>query len=112
MARDEHQVEHAIEGFPDAPTITDADWPAYSAGYEAGLRAGIEITRLQIRVELVPVGPANAGIKLWRAMTHARLSQRAAYPGPALTGEQLRARARASWRRPPTSSAPHRRDTV
>ena len=76
--------------------IPEEDWAAYSAGFEAGLREGISRTRLQISVELVPVGPANAGLRLWRAVTAARLAHRT-NPGSQLTGTEIREQARASW---------------
>ncbi len=94
---DSQQVRHALVGHPDDTTISEADWPAYSAGYEAGLRAGIELADLRITVELVPTGPAHAGLKLWRAVTQARLQKAARYAESGRTGEQLRERAQASW---------------
>jgi hypothetical protein len=94
-------TQHAIVGFPDEDPIPEQDWPAWSAGFEAGLREGITRTRLQISVELVPTGPAHAGIRLWRAVTAARLTDRTSYTQAALTGEQLRERARRSWGLPP-----------
>jgi hypothetical protein len=90
-------TQHAIVGSPDQEPIRDEDWAAWSAGFEAGLREGIATTRLQISVELVPVGPANAGLKLWRAITAARLQQRSTYSEPGLSAQQLRERARLSW---------------
>ncbi len=88
---------HALVGHPDDITVPEADWPAYSVGYEAGLKAGIELGDLRITVELVPTGPAHAGLKLWRAVAQARLQEATRYPVPGRTGEQLRGRARASW---------------
>ena len=78
---DSHPVRHALVGHPDDTTISEADWPAYSAGYEAGLRAGIELADLRITVELVPAGPAHAGLKLWRAVTQARLQKALVHSG-------------------------------
>jgi hypothetical protein len=94
------EVRHALVGHPDDTTISEADWPAYSAGYEAGLRAGIELGELRISVELVPVGPAHVGLKLWKATTQARLQKSTTYPRPGVTGEQLREQARTSWNLP------------
>ena len=88
---------HALVGQLDDITVPEADWPAYSAGYEAGLKAGIELGDLRITVELVPTGPAHAGLKLWRAVTQARLQVSTRYSEPSRTGKQLRGRARASW---------------
>lgn len=89
---------HEVIGYPDEDlTVSEEDWPIWSAGFEAGLREGIARTRLQVSVELVPVGPANAGIRLWRAVTAARLTHRSTYPTPGLSGEELRERAHASW---------------
>ena len=90
-------TEHAIVGRPDEDPIPERDWPAWSAGFEAGLREGIARTRLHISVELVPVGPANAGLKLWRAVTQARLTERSRYCGSDASGEELRERAHRSW---------------
>jgi hypothetical protein len=99
MTTNSHTLRHAIVGPSDdgEAGISDADWAAYSAGYEAGLREGIERTHLQITVELTPVGPANAGMRLWRAVTAARLTHRTRYPTPGLSGEELRERAHRSW---------------
>ncbi len=94
---------HAVAGHPDDTTIPETDWPAYSAGYEAGLRAGIELADLRITVELVPTGPAQAGVKLWRAVTQARLQKAARFTEPGRTGEQLREQARTSWSQSTTS---------
>jgi hypothetical protein len=90
-------THHAIVGFPDEEPIPEQDWPAWSAGFEAGLREGIARTRLHISVELVPVGPANAGLKLWRAVTQARLTERSRHHGSAATGPELREQAHQSW---------------
>jgi hypothetical protein len=90
-------IKNAIIGNPDGDIdITEQDWAAYSAGFEAGLREGIARTRLLITVELAPVGPANAGLKLWRAVTSARLAHRTE-SGSQLSGGELRERARRSW---------------
>jgi hypothetical protein len=90
-------IRHVLVGDPEDVTIPEADWPAYSAGYEAGSRAGIEMADLRITVELVSIGPANAGLKLWRDAIRAQLQQGARYTAPALTAEELRERARKSW---------------
>ena len=100
MTQCEQALAHALVGFPDDAPIRDEDWPAWSAGFEAGLREGIARTRLHISVEIVPVGPANAGLKLWRAVTQARLTQRSQYRGPVASGQELRERAHRSWRLP------------
>jgi hypothetical protein len=94
----QHRCRHEVIGNPDEDlTVSDEDWPIWSAGFEAGLREGITRNGIQISVELVPVGPANAGIRLWKAVTAARLVHRATYPTPGLTGEELRERAHLSW---------------
>jgi hypothetical protein len=98
MSRGQRDYRHEVVGYPDEDlTVSEEDWPIWSAGFEAGLREGIARTRLHVGVELVPVGPANAGIRLWRAVTAARLTQRTTYPTPGLSGEELRERAHASW---------------
>jgi len=97
-------TQHAIAGFPDEDPIPEQDWPAWSAGFEAGLREGIARTRVQISVELVPTGPAHAGIRLLRAVTAARLTHRTQYPTPGLSGQELRDRAHASWGLAPSTT--------
>ena len=97
MTPREQALAHALVGFPDDAVIRDEDWPAWSAGFEAGLREGIARTRLHISVELVPIGPANAGLKLWRAVTHARLTERSRNRGSEASGQELRERAHGSW---------------
>jgi hypothetical protein len=90
-------LTHALVGLPDEAPIRDEDWPAWSAGFEAGLREGIARTRLHISVELVPIGPANAGLKLWRAVTQARLTERSRHHRSTATGQELREQAHRSW---------------
>jgi hypothetical protein len=97
------RCRHEVIGNPDEDlTVSDEDWPIWSAGFEAGLREGITRNQIQISVELVPVGPANAGIRLWRAVTAARLIHRTKYPTPGLSGQELRKQARISWGLPTT----------
>ena len=91
-------THHAIVGHPNEDPIPEQDWPAWSAGFEAGMREGIARTRLHISVELVPLGPANAGLKLWQASTAARLDQTSQHTSDSqATGQQLREQAHRSW---------------
>ena len=86
------------EGTQTEPVmVEDRDWAAWSAGYEAGLRDGIATSHLKVTVELVPTGPVQAGMRLWQAQIAADLYRQHTYPRPALSGEEILARARASW---------------
>jgi hypothetical protein len=98
------------------PTTTGPAWRAFTAGYEAGIVAGIGLGRAQVSQEIADAATfphetprtASHEATLWAAdgLSRAewiarrqaeRAAARAEYQGPSLTGGQIRENAYQSW---------------
>jgi hypothetical protein len=98
------------------PTTPGPAWRAFTAGYEAGILAGIGLGRAQVSQEVADAATfphetprtASHEATLWAADGLSRAewiarrqaerdAARAEYHGPNLTGEQIRENAHRSW---------------